>query len=114
MGLTATPSLVAAQSSVDWNERGVVTGTNLFARSIGSAVGVAIFGAIANSVFASTGTTEQDPAGVLAAGAAVFYAVAATSLVVIIAAVAMPRSVGVTDGARPRLGPESGASAPVG
>jgi EmrB/QacA subfamily drug resistance transporter len=114
MGLTATPSLVAAQSSVEWNERGVVTGTNLFARSIGSAVGVAIFGAIANSVFASTGTTEQDPAGVVAAGAAVFYAVAATSLVVIIAALAMPRGIGVTDAARPRLGPESGASAPVG
>jgi multidrug resistance protein len=48
MGLSATPSLIAAQSSVGWQERGVVTGTNMFFRSMGSAVGVAVFGAIAN------------------------------------------------------------------
>lgn len=39
MGLVASPTLIAAQSSVDWSERGVVTSTNMFARSIGSAVG---------------------------------------------------------------------------
>ncbi|MGN6501452.1 MAG: MFS transporter, partial [Pseudolysinimonas sp.] len=44
MGLVASPALVAAQSSVDWGERGVVTGTNMFARSVGSAIGVAILG----------------------------------------------------------------------
>lgn len=49
MGLSATPSLVAAQSSVGWQERGVVTGANMFFRSMGSVVGVAVFGAIANS-----------------------------------------------------------------
>jgi multidrug resistance protein len=48
MGLSATPSLIAAQSSVGWQQRGVVTGTNMFFRSMGSAVGVAVFGAIAN------------------------------------------------------------------
>jgi multidrug resistance protein len=48
MGLSATPSLIAAQSSVEWQERGVVTGNNMFFRSMGSAVGVAVFGAIAN------------------------------------------------------------------
>jgi EmrB/QacA subfamily drug resistance transporter len=46
MGLSATPSLIAAQTSVGWTERGVVTGTNMFFRSMGSAVGVAVFGAI--------------------------------------------------------------------
>ena len=51
MGLLAVPTLIAAQSSVGWNERGVVTGNNMFARSLGSAVGVAVFGAIANSIF---------------------------------------------------------------
>ena len=51
MGLVATPSIIAAQASVAWNERGVVTGASQFARSIGSAVGVAIFGAIAHSIF---------------------------------------------------------------
>jgi hypothetical protein len=39
---------VAVQSVVDWQRRGVVTGTNLFCRNLGSAVGVAVFGAIAN------------------------------------------------------------------
>ncbi|WP_432825011.1 MFS transporter [Dactylosporangium sp. CA-092794] len=49
LGLTAAPTLVAVQSVVGWDRRGVVTGTNMFARSIGSAVGVAVFGAIANT-----------------------------------------------------------------
>ena len=49
MGLSATPSLIAAQTSVGWTERGVVTGSNMFFRSMGSAVGVAVFGAIANN-----------------------------------------------------------------
>ena len=51
LGLLALPSLVAAQSSVEWNERGVVSGGHMFSRSLGSAVGVAVFGAVANSVF---------------------------------------------------------------
>lgn len=49
MGLVASPTLVAIQSSVEWGRRGVVTGTNMFSRSIGSALGVAVFGAIANA-----------------------------------------------------------------
>ena len=49
MGLTASPTLIAAQSSVGWDQRGMVTGTNLFARSMGSALGIAVFGAIANA-----------------------------------------------------------------
>ena len=40
MGLIASPSLIAAQASVSWEERGVTTGANLFARSIGSAAGL--------------------------------------------------------------------------
>lgn len=50
LGFIASPTLVAVQSSVDWKDRGVVTGTNLFARSVGSAIGIAAFGAIANGV----------------------------------------------------------------
>jgi EmrB/QacA subfamily drug resistance transporter len=52
LGLTASPALVAAQSVVGWERRGVVTGTNMFSRSLGSAVGVAVFGAIANYTLA--------------------------------------------------------------
>ncbi|MDT5030872.1 MAG: hypothetical protein QOC94_1043 [Actinoplanes sp.] len=49
MGLTAAPTLIAAQSSVGWGDRGVVTANNLFLRSLGSSLGVAVFGAIANA-----------------------------------------------------------------
>jgi len=49
MGLVASPTLIAAQSSVGWSERGVVTGTTMFSRSLGSAVGIALFGAVVNA-----------------------------------------------------------------
>lgn len=53
LGLLASPTLVAAQSVVGWERRGVVTGTNMFSRSMGSAVGAAVFGAIANGALNS-------------------------------------------------------------
>ena len=90
MGLTVTPALIAAQSSVDWDERGVVTGTNLFSRSIGSAVGVAIFGAIANAIFLAAGT-ETDAGVVASASSAVFIAVVVAAVVTVVAALLMPR-----------------------
>ena len=52
LGLAASPTLVAVQSVVDWQRRGVVTGANMFSRSVGSAVGIAVFGAIANGTLA--------------------------------------------------------------
>jgi len=39
---------------IGWRHRGVVTATNMFCRSIGSAVGVAVFGAIANAAYGTT------------------------------------------------------------
>jgi EmrB/QacA subfamily drug resistance transporter len=92
MGLVATPSLIAAQSSVQWNERGVVTGANLFARSIGSAVGVAIFGAIANAVFDAAGSGSQSVRAVITSSSAVFVAVAIAAVATVVAALAMPRT----------------------
>ncbi len=92
LGLVATPSLIAAQASVDWHERGVVTGTNLFARSIGSAVGVAIFGAVANAIFTAPGGSETDAATVESAASAVFLAVVIAAAATVIAAVSMPRT----------------------
>jgi len=92
MGLVATPSLIASQSSVQWNERGVVTGANLFSRSIGSAVGVAIFGAIANSVFARTGGSETDVASIVSASSTVFIAVVVAAAATVLAAFAMPKT----------------------
>lgn len=49
MGLVASPTLIAAQTAFPREIRGVVTGTNMFARSIGSAVGIACFGAVVNA-----------------------------------------------------------------
>ena len=92
MGLFSTSALIAAQSSVPWHERGVVTGTNMFARSIGSAVGVAIFGAIANSLFRAGDASALDPTAIQAGSAAVFLAVFIVSVGTIAAAIAMPRS----------------------
>jgi len=90
LGLVATPTLIAAQSSVEWNERGVVTGTNLFARSIGSSLGVAVFGAIANTVYAGTPHGDTDPHTIAAASAAVFLAVMIVAVLTVVAVISMP------------------------
>jgi MFS family permease len=90
LGLVATPTLIAAQTSVEWNERGVVTGTNLFARSIGSSIGVAVFGAIANAVYAGTPHGDTNPRTIVAASAAVFLAVMIVAGLTVIAVIAMP------------------------
>lgn len=62
LGLTSSPTLVAAQSVVGWDRRGVVTGTNMFARSMGSAVGAAVMGTIANATL--TDRLAHPPASV--------------------------------------------------
>jgi EmrB/QacA subfamily drug resistance transporter len=49
LGFASTAVLVAVQSVVGWNRRGVVTGSNMFTRSLGSAVGIAVLGSIANT-----------------------------------------------------------------
>jgi MFS family permease len=53
LGFASVPTIVAGQSVVDWSRRGVVTGTNMFCRNLGSAVGVAVFGAIANQTLSN-------------------------------------------------------------
>jgi MFS family permease len=52
MGFASVSTVVSIQSVVGWNRRGVVTGSNMFIRTLGSAVGIAVFGSIANSVLA--------------------------------------------------------------
>lgn len=88
MGLVATPTLIAAQTSADWSERGVVTSANMFARSIGSAVGVAVFGAIVNS---RIGDTDHPlPATLSSAVHLVFITVAVMAAVMVLASACMP------------------------
>ena len=103
-GYAASPAIVAAQSSVGWQQRGVATGATLFARSVGSAVGVAAFGALANAVVRSgLGSEPTDleslPPGVLdPAIHAVFVASCAVAVLLVVAAAFMPKQVDeVTD-----------------
>jgi EmrB/QacA subfamily drug resistance transporter len=91
LGLVASPSLIAAQSSVGWGDRGVVTGANLFARSMGSAVGVAALGALVNALM-SGDTPAQDPAQFGDAVTLAFLAVTVVALGMVAAAAAMPRT----------------------
>jgi EmrB/QacA subfamily drug resistance transporter len=48
-GFAVAPSVIAAQSAVGWESRAVTTGSTMFARTVGSAVGVAVFGALVNA-----------------------------------------------------------------
>ncbi|WP_247647391.1 MFS transporter [Arthrobacter sp. E3] len=95
LGFASTPAIVAAQSSVGWGERGVVTGANMLARAIGSSVGVAIFGAVANAIIASSGTGPADPATIIASARGVFLAVLVCGILGLLAAASMPRTVRV-------------------
>jgi EmrB/QacA subfamily drug resistance transporter len=93
MGFTAAPTLIAAQSAVRWQERGVVTGLNMFSRSAGSAVGIAIFGAVVNATLGGHGV-ESDrvaPAALTAAVHAVFVGTVVLSGAMLAAVLLMPR-----------------------
>jgi EmrB/QacA subfamily drug resistance transporter len=98
-GFVASPAVIAAQSTVSWKHRGVVTGANMFARSIGSALGVAAFGAIANGVVRhhlgkSAAGLEHVPAGVLEPALHdVFLASAGLALTLLVIGAFMPARV---------------------
>ena len=49
LGLLSVASIVGAQSTVSWGQRGVVTGTVMFCRYLGQSLGAVIFGAIFNA-----------------------------------------------------------------
>ncbi|RVW00694.1 MDR family MFS transporter [Rhodococcus xishaensis] len=88
MGLVAAPTLIAAQSSVDWGDRGVVTSTNMFARAIGSSVGVAVFGALVNSRVGEN--VEPDPTELSGAIHLVFLGILAVAILQTVASALMP------------------------
>lgn len=90
LGWSAAPTLIAAQSSVGWGERGAVTGMNSFARSAGSALGVAVFGAISNALIAR-GAGADDPATIVTASVWVFVAAAVTAVLTLVGAFFMPK-----------------------
>ena len=88
-GLAAAPTIVAVQSVVDWQRRGVVTGTNLFCRNLGSAVGVAVFGAIANHTLGDR--DAHSPSALFEASHNVFLGVLASTVVLFGVLWLMPR-----------------------
>ncbi|HST66916.1 MAG TPA: MDR family MFS transporter [Mycobacteriales bacterium] len=89
MGLTASPTLIAAQSSVGWQDRGVVTANNLFLRSLGSALGVAVFGALVNAVLGAQ-TGRVDPGALTTAVHHVFLTTVVVSALMLVAATLLP------------------------
>ena len=102
MGWTASPTLISAQSAVEWQVRGVVTGTNIFARSMGSAVGVAVFGALANAALAgavggghgAVSLDGVDPARLYDALHRVFVGSGVVALALLVGVALMPRRPG--------------------
>jgi len=94
MGFVVAPTVVAAQSSVGWTQRGLVTGTNMFCRSLGSAIGVAVFGAVANA--ALRGHSAEEPhstAALMTATHHVFIGVVIVVAAMLVAVAAMPGTV---------------------
>ncbi|MDR1238328.1 MAG: MFS transporter [Propionibacteriaceae bacterium] len=89
VGWMGAPSLIAGQASVEWSERAVVTGVNVFARTAGSAVGVAIFGAIANNLI-THGAGANDYVTIVDASTWVFVAVAITAVLIWLTSLALP------------------------
>ena len=49
LGFTTMPYVLAVQSAVPWNQRGVASSLTMFSRTIGGTVAVALFGALFNA-----------------------------------------------------------------
>jgi EmrB/QacA subfamily drug resistance transporter len=64
LGLISVCTVVAPQSTVSWDQRGVVTGTVMFCRYLGQSLGAAVFGAIFNA--AISGKLAAAPASLRA------------------------------------------------
>jgi MFS family permease len=98
MGFTAAPATIAAQASAGHHERGAVTGTNMFARSMGSAIGVAVFGAVVNSRVTLNSAGIPEGAGLAGAMHLVFLAIFLLAAVLLIAVLFLPRHTVQQDG----------------
>src|SRR3954451_12486126 len=93
MGFAAAPTLIAAQSAVEWQQRGVVTGLNMFCRSTGSAVGIAVFGAVVNATLGSAGlgSGQVTPEALTTAVHHVFIGTVVLAVAMVAAVLLMPR-----------------------
>jgi EmrB/QacA subfamily drug resistance transporter len=109
MGFTAAPTLIAAQAAVRWQERGVVTGLNMFSRSTGSAVGIAVFGAIVNASLGGAGVDGDrvPPEALTAAVHQVFVGTVVLAGAMLAAVLLMPRDRGRTATPEPAAADEA-------
>jgi MFS family permease len=90
LGFVSVATVVAVQSVVGWGRRGVVTGSNMFIRTLGSAVGIAVFGGIANSRLAHR---RHTPGAIYHAVHGVFWALVAVAILGVAAQLLLPRRV---------------------
>jgi EmrB/QacA subfamily drug resistance transporter len=90
LGFASVATVVAVQSVVGWDRRGVVTGSNMFIRTLGSAVGVAVFGSIANGRLAHR---RHTPLAIYHAVHGVFWALVAAAVLGVGAQLLLPRRV---------------------
>ncbi len=132
LGTANPPLLIAVQTSVDWNRRGVATASTLFFRTIGGALAVGILGGVLANALAGAGARPDvvekllgperagldaalvaSVAGTLqGAMATVFGAgavIAAAAFATVLAFPHVPLSAGAT-GPRSRPAPEPGAA----
>jgi EmrB/QacA subfamily drug resistance transporter len=98
-GFAVAPSVIAAQAAVPWESRGVTTGATMFARTVGSAIGVAVFGALVNArvtgAVGHSGPTLEglSPAVLEPAIRTTFVGSAIVAVVLVAVALLMPRKV---------------------
>jgi len=98
-GFVAAPSVIAAQAAVGWESRAVTTGATMFARTVGSAIGVAVFGALVNAhVTDATGHANPDlehlaPSVLGPAIETTFIGSAVVAFVLVAVSLLMPRKV---------------------
>jgi len=90
MGFASVSTVVAVQSVVGWGRRGVVTGSNMFIRTLGSAVGIAVFGSIVNSRLAHK---RRTPEAIYHAVHGVFVALVVVAVLGLAAELLLPRRV---------------------
>jgi EmrB/QacA subfamily drug resistance transporter len=102
-GFAVAPSVIAAQAAVGWESRAVTTGVTIFARTVGSAIGVAVFGALVNARVtdaAGHGTPDLEqlsPAVLEPAIRTVFVASAVVAVALVAVSLLMPRRIDTGD-----------------
>ncbi|MBO8164603.1 MAG: MFS transporter [Brevibacillus sp.] len=84
-GFSVTSLTIAVQSSVGWQQRGIVTGTLQFMRTMGQTVGVALLGAVLNWYLAHG--DDQLSAGLMR----VFLSMMGTALIGFLLSLLIPR-----------------------